>query len=84
MHEMMNQEVIVVVMPNGLLQLEWTNTQDAVSKDSRLLQEEIYKHFTADADSWLLFLGFCDHQVLLSPSLDYWRSFTGDRARLRT
>ena len=76
MHEMMNQELIVVVMPNGLLQLEWTNTQDAVSKDSRLLQEEIYKRFTADADSWLLFLGFCDHQVLLSPSLDYWRSFT--------
>ena len=38
MHEMMNQEVIVVVMPNGLLQLEWTDTQDAVSKDSRLLQ----------------------------------------------
>ena len=84
MHEMMNQELIVVVMPNGLLQLEWTNTQDVVSKDSRLLQEEIYKRFTADTDSWLLFLGFCDHQVSLFPSLDYWRSFTGDMARLRT
>ncbi|MEA3415303.1 MAG: DEAD/DEAH box helicase [Thermodesulfobacteriota bacterium] len=77
MHEMMNQELIVVVMPNGLLQLEWANTQDPVSKDSRLLQEGIYKRFTGDADSWLLFLGFCDHQVSLSLSLDYWRSFTG-------
>jgi len=77
MHEMMNQELIVVVMPNGSLQLEWTNTQDVVSKDSRLLQEEIYKRFNADADSWLLYLGFCDHQVSLSPSVDYWRSFTG-------
>ncbi|MGP8320857.1 MAG: DEAD/DEAH box helicase [Methanosarcinaceae archaeon] len=77
MHEIINQELIVVVMPNGSLQLEWTNTQDVFSKDSRLLQEEIYKRFAADADSWLLFLGFCDHQVSLSPSVDYWRSFTG-------
>ncbi|MBW2568988.1 MAG: DEAD/DEAH box helicase [Deltaproteobacteria bacterium] len=81
MHKVMNQELIVVVMPNGSLQLEWTNTQDAVSKNSRLLQKEIYKRFTTDADSWLLFLGFCDHQVLLSTSLDYWRSFAGAFAK---
>ena len=74
---MMNKELDVVVMPNGSLQLEWTDTQDAVSKSSRLLQKEIYKRFSADIDSWLLFLGFCDQQVSLSPSLNYWRDFTG-------
>ena len=77
----MNQELNVVVMPNGSFQLEWTDTQDAINKSSRLLQEEIYKQFSADADSWLLFLGFCDHQVSLSPSLDYWRNFTGAFAK---
>jgi non-specific serine/threonine protein kinase len=74
---MMNQELNVVVMPNGSFQLEWADTQDAINKSSQLLQEEIYKQFSADTDSWLLFLGFCDHQVSLSLSLDYWRNFTG-------
>ena len=77
MQEMLNQELNVVVMPNGSLQLEWTDTQDAINKSSKLLQEEIYKRFPTDTGSWLLFLGFCDHQALLSPSLDYWRSFAG-------
>ncbi len=73
----MNQELIVVVMPNGSLQLEWTDAQNATNKSTRLLQDEIFKRFSDDSDSWLLFLGFCDHQVLFSPSLDYWRNFTG-------
>ena len=73
----MNEELDVVVMPNGSLQLEWTDAQDAVSKSTELMQKEIYKRFTADIDSWLLFLGFCDQQVPLSPSLYYWRDFSG-------
>ena len=73
----MNQELNIVVMPNGSLQLEWADTQDTIGKSSRLLQDEIYKRFSLDADSWLLFLGFCDHQISLSPSLDYWRRFSG-------
>jgi SNF2 family DNA or RNA helicase len=73
----MNQELNVVVMPNGSLPLEWTDTEEVINKSSRLLQQEIYKRFSANDDLWLLFLGFCDHQVSLSPSLDYWRNFTG-------
>ena len=41
--EMMDQELNVVIMPNGSLQLEWTDAQNATNKDSRLLQDEIYK-----------------------------------------
>ena len=73
----MNQELNVVVMPNGSLQLEWADTEKVINKSSRLLQQEIFKRFSANNDSWLLFLGLCDHQVSLSPSLDYWRNFSG-------
>jgi len=77
MAEKMNQELNVVVMPNGMLQLELTDTQETISKSSRLLQDETLNRFSDNADSWLLFLGFCDSSVSLSPSLDYWRSFAG-------
>jgi len=74
---MTNQELIIVVMPTGSLQLEWAETRDAINKSSRLVQEEIWGRFTADDDSWLLVLGFSDQHVYLSPSLDYWREFAG-------
>ena len=73
----MNQELHAVVMPNGFLQLEWTDTEEVINKSSRLLQQEIFKRFSTNNDSWLLFLSLCDHQVSLSPSLDYWRNFSG-------
>ena len=71
----MNQELNIVVMPNGLLQPEWTDTQEAVNKSAQLLQEEIFSRYQADENSWLLFAGFCDKTVLLSPSLNFWRNF---------
>ena len=79
MAEDINRELIAVVMPNGSLELEWTDAQEAIIQSSRLLQEEIYRRFSRNTDSysWLLFLGFCDRGVSLSHSLDYWRSFAG-------
>ncbi|MCP4110317.1 MAG: DEAD/DEAH box helicase [Desulfobacteraceae bacterium] len=77
----MNSELIVVVMPNGSLQLEWTEPAENINKSTNFLQEEIYNRYTSDTDSWLLFSGFCDRQVRLSPSLDFWRNFTGLFAR---
>jgi len=71
----MNQELNIVVMPNGLLQPEWTDTQEAVNKSAQLLQEEIFSRYQADENSWLLFAGFCDKTVILSPSLNFWRNF---------
>lgn len=73
----MNQELIAVVMPNRSLQLEWTKSKESINKSTRLLQEEIYNRFTSDSDDWLLFSGFCDKKVPLSPSLDFWRGFAG-------
>jgi non-specific serine/threonine protein kinase len=71
----MNKDLNAIVMPTGTLRLEWSDTEESVTKSARLLQEEIYKRFVSDPDSWLLFLGFCDDKVDLSPSLAYWRDF---------
>ncbi len=73
----MNQELSAFITPNGVLLLEWVDTDEPVSKSSRLLQEEIFNRFHTETDSWLLFLGFCDKKVPVSKSLDFWRKFTG-------
>jgi hypothetical protein len=44
-----------------------------------LLQQEIFNRFTADGG--LLYLGFCDNNIILTPSLEYWRNFAEQFAR---
>src|SRR3990170_776515 len=77
----MNFELNAVVMPNGALQLEWNEGDERITKSQQLLQKEIYNRFKTDVKSCLLFLSFSDQSIPLSPSLDYWRSFTGEFAR---
>ena len=72
-----NRELSVVVLPSGTLQTEWIETKEKIQKSSWLLQEEIYNRFVDDAVAGLLFLGFCDKNVKLSPSLEYWRDVAG-------
>ena len=71
----MKEILNAVFMPGGLLELEWTHEQGAENKSSSLLQKEIDRRFSPDDDSWLLFLGFCDRHVRLSPSLEFLREF---------
>ena len=73
----MSQELNVVIMPNGSLQLEWADIKKAVNKSSDLLQKEVFNRLTPNSYSWLLFLGFCNKDISFSPSLDYWRNFAG-------
>ncbi|KKO21199.1 MAG: ATP-dependent RNA helicase (RNA polymerase associated protein) [Candidatus Brocadia fulgida] len=77
----MNVELNAIVMPNGALQLEWNEVPEQIDKSQQLLQKEIYRRFKTDLKSGLLFLSFSDQTIPLSPSLDYWRSFTGEFAR---
>ncbi len=72
---MKNQILNAVVIPNGSIQLEWTESSKSINKSRLLLQKELYKRFISDTDSWLLFLGFSDPEVSLSESLDFWREF---------
>ncbi len=78
---MLNRELSVVVLPSGALQAEWVETKEYINKSSSLLQEEILNRFVSDTDAGLLFLGFCDKNVPLAPSLDFWRNFAGLFAR---
>ncbi|MBL7132208.1 MAG: DEAD/DEAH box helicase [Candidatus Omnitrophica bacterium] len=71
----MSQELVTVVLPNGTIQLEWTDSQDKINKSTLILQEGIFKRFQKDFSSCLLFLGFCDETVPLSISLGFLRNF---------
>jgi len=71
----MNQELVAVILPNGTLQLEWTDPQNKITKSARILQEEIFKRFQQEVSPCLLFLGFCDKRVNLSASLNFLRNF---------
>ncbi len=73
----MHKELNAVVMPNGSIQMEWTDTEEQISRSRHLLQQEIYRRFSSYPEAALLFLGFCDKAIPLSPSLDYWRKFAG-------
>jgi hypothetical protein len=67
----MNQELAVIIMPNGALNPEWTDTPEPISKSTHLLQKEIFKRYNSDKNSWLLYAGFSDIQIPLSPSLNF-------------
>jgi non-specific serine/threonine protein kinase len=73
----MYKELIVVVLPDQNIELEWQDTEEAINKDQELLQNELYNRFRKDFNSFLLFLGFCGQSVTLSAGLDFFRKFTG-------
>jgi len=61
---------------NGTIQLEWVDPQDKINKSTHILQREIFKRFQEDPSSCMLFLGFCNQTVRLSPSLGFLRDFS--------
>ncbi len=71
----MNQELQAVIMPVGTVRLEWAVTDNRIDKSRDLLQQEIVRRYTEDPDATLLFLGFSNPAVSVTPSLDYLRSF---------
>ncbi|MHB8843576.1 MAG: DEAD/DEAH box helicase [Nitrospirota bacterium] len=73
----MNRELHAVVLPHGAVRLEWAESEEKVTKDQDLLQQEILRRYTNSPDSAFLFLAFCNRSVPLSPSLDYWRTVCG-------
>ncbi len=72
---MARTELEAVVMPDGIIQLEWLGSSEKQSNATYLLQNTIFEHYLADPDNWLLSLGFCRKGVHLSPSLGFWRTF---------
>ena len=70
------QELHVIIRPDRL-QVEWTDTTERYSEQSRQLQQELYRRYHAEPDAWLLWLGFADGRVHLPPSLAFWRDIAG-------
>jgi hypothetical protein len=70
---MSNQELNVIILPSGELQLDWSDSTGKINKSTQALQKEIFYQYQHHTENWLLTLGFCDSQVTLSPSLGFWR-----------
>ncbi len=65
------------MMQDGTIQLEWLPATGRINKHSELLQNEIYQQYSSDPEGWLLYLGFSNKNIKLSPSVNFWRSFAG-------
>jgi len=65
----MNKELSLVVMPSGVILLEWSDTPEPVEDKTRLLQEQVHKRYLSGNEDWLLYLGFSDTKARLSDSL---------------
>ncbi|MBN2039323.1 MAG: DEAD/DEAH box helicase [Spirochaetes bacterium] len=73
----MSKELITVINPDTYINLEWIETPEITSQEKEELQSEIFKRMQKDYEEFLLFLGFCDKKIPLSPSLDFLRSLCG-------
>ncbi|MFC1510544.1 ATP-dependent helicase, partial [Candidatus Omnitrophota bacterium] len=71
----MNNHLIAAIFPDGSVHLEWTPTKKKVYKNIQLLQKDIFKRSKDGFISCLLYLGFCDEDIPLSPSLNFFRDF---------
>ncbi len=72
-----DRELSAFVAQGGVLLLEWKEAVSAAASDSAAMQAAIYQRYMEPQGDWLLYLGFCDPTIVLSPSLHFWRSFSG-------
>jgi len=75
--KIMNRDLNAVIMPDGDIQLEWSNAEERIPKSRQVLEQEIFRRFSTDKYSAFLFLGFSEKSVPLSDSLNFWRAFGG-------
>lgn len=77
----MNKELNLVVMPSGVMLLEWSDTPEPIDDKTRLLQEQLHRYYLSRKEDWLLYLGFSDTRARLSDSLEFMRSFASEFVR---
>lgn len=73
----MHKELTAICLSDHSVELEWQETEEPISKDQELLQNELYKRYKEDFNSFLLFLGFCSQSTPLSASLNIFRKLAG-------
>ena len=73
---MLNSEMVTILMANGSIGVEWLESKSLkIDLGKQKLQQEAYKRLQSSVGDYLLFLGFSDENISLSPSLEFWRSF---------
>jgi len=66
-----NKQLLVVsVMPDQTLDLEWENTRRKIPPEQSGAYKEIYHNFASREKPWLFYTRFKGTPVQLSPSLD--------------
>lgn len=68
-----NKELIVILKPESMFEIDWQETKEKMDENQIVLQEEIYKRFIENSNDALFFLGFSDKSIFLSESLSYIR-----------
>lgn len=73
-HKEDNKELIVVIKPAGLFELDFQVTKEQFHEDEVILQEEFYKRFTKGHYEALLFLGLSGNKIALPGAISYLRT----------
>ena len=68
-----NRELIVIIHPEGLFELDWQITGEQMESGQLVFQEEVYQRFLENVHQALIVLGFSDGAVAMSESLHYLR-----------
>ncbi|MDP4179436.1 MAG: SNF2 helicase-associated domain-containing protein, partial [Bacillota bacterium] len=66
-----NEELIAVIEPDGLLELDWQETKEKIDISQDQFQKEIYKHYVENHDEALFFLGLYQKTISMSVSFRY-------------
>jgi len=77
MHETITgTQLNAAVSVDGCVLLEWGLATNKISKSTTVLQQDIFAAYGHEGGNWLLYVGFADLAVSLSPSLSFWRRFS--------
>ncbi|MFW5802365.1 MAG: DEAD/DEAH box helicase, partial [Verrucomicrobiota bacterium] len=74
-----SQQLEAVLTAEDII-LEWRAATAASSEASMTVQQEVFRRFHDDGESWLFHLGFVPTEIALPESLDYWRRFAAEFA----
>ncbi|WP_372365352.1 DEAD/DEAH box helicase [Candidatus Uabimicrobium sp. HlEnr_7] len=72
----MYSELVAVIISGGSIELEWVSVDNKIDKNKKKLQQQIFKNFQKNVALALILLGFSEKNIYLSPSLEFWRSFS--------
>ena len=72
--KMKNKQLIAVIYPNGLFEIDFREKREAVSEEQNIFQNEFYNRFKENPDEALLFLGLSGNKISISASFNYIKS----------